>query len=291
MCLFNILGPPELLVDGAFVPWPGEGSFQDTLLIALLTARGKVIPTHVLAQELWGQALPASPANALQAHVSRLRRKLRRIEPDRPAGRLVLVPRVGYRLDALDDEVDAHVFLAGAARLERDAATARPDQVVAAVARTLALWRGPVLGGIVGGPLCQESARLHEEARLRILEIRFDAELALGRHGAVIGELGELVSTPSSFRERYCEQLMTALYRSGRKAEALDFYRLARAQVEDTAGAEPSWGLRDHERAVLEHDAILDGPRRVRPKAASRPALVGTAGHRPSEGGRSFRRR
>ncbi|MFC4031587.1 BTAD domain-containing putative transcriptional regulator [Streptomyces polygonati] len=294
MVLFSILGPLEIYSEKTGTTSPGEGSFQDTLLITLLSARGRVFPAGVLIDELWGQAPPSNPVNALQAHISRLRRKLRGLEPDRPHGRLALMPLSGYRLDVLDEEVDAQLFLAEAAALEREAGTLPPEQVVARVGQALRRWRGPALGGIVGGPICQESARLYEQARLRVLEIRFDAELALGRHGAIIGELTELVIARSSFRERYCEQLMTALYRSGRQAEALEIYRHAREQVGEAAGTGPSRALRDHERAVLEHDSILEAPDTgtVRTLAGSRrrTAAAAAPGHRPSEGGRSFAR-
>ena len=259
MALFNILGPLEVHSAGA--PSRGDGVFQTTLLTALLVGRGKVHSAEALMGELWGLAIPDRPENALQAHISRLRAKLRRLEPERRVGRLALLPAEGYRLDVSDSELDAGVFMAGVQQLRGEVGVCPPARMAARVREALSLWRGPALGGIIGGPICQDGALAYEEARSCALEMCFDAQLALGNHRAIIAQLSELVTAQPAFRERYCGQLMVALYRSGRQTDALDVYRRAREHAMDTRRAGPSPALREFERAVLAQDPGLDSPR------------------------------
>lgn len=269
MVQFSILGPLEVrTTDTAYL---GEGPFQATLLIALIVGRRKVHSADQLMDEVWGQARPSRTDNAFQAHISRLRRKLRRLEPGRPRERLALSRRSGYCLDVAEEELDAGIFLARVESLEKEGDSCPPAQVVARVREALSPWRGPALGGIVGGPICRTGALHYEEARSRALELRFDAELALGNHGGIIGELSELLAAPPGFRERYCVQLMVALYRSGRQADALNVYRRICDRAGDEShsgsgsgsgfGSGPSLALRECERAVLAHDPALDLPR------------------------------
>jgi hypothetical protein len=120
----------------------------------------------------------------------------------------------------------------------------------------VALWRGPVFGGPLGGPICQAAAARYEAARLVAVEMLFDLELRCGRHTEVIPELSELVES-QSLNERFCEQLMVALYRSGRQADALKVYRRMRMRMDTDLGVEPSPTLRKYERAILAHDPAL----------------------------------
>ncbi|MBB4893669.1 DNA-binding SARP family transcriptional activator [Streptomyces olivoverticillatus] len=257
MLEFGVLGP--LVVRSRAESYSAQGPFQATLLISLLVADGR--PVHVcdLVHELWGGGHPARPDNALQAHISRLRRRLERLEPQRPTPRLITRPS-SYQLIVEPGELDGQLFTSAVARLEAEAATHRPQWTVARLREALSLWRGPVFGGIVGGHICQSAAQTFDEARLRAYALLFDAELARGRHSAIIAELRALLTSYSPFHDRFCEQLMTALYRSGRQAEALETYRQTCEQLARIAGRQPSERLRMCEHMVLVQDPALGGP-------------------------------
>lgn len=234
--------------------WPVEvrGTIQRTLLAALLAAGSKSVSVDALVEELWGDHPPARAENALQAHVSRLRRKLHC--GGNTSACLSSLPS-GYRLTVSEEDVDATAFMRelndGRGRPNTDATA-----TVAKLRSAMALWRGPVFGGPLGGPICQAAAARYEAARSVAVEMLFDLELRCGRHTEVIPELSELVES-QSLNERFCEQLMVALYRSGRQTEALDVYRRMRMRLDADLGVEPSPTLRKYERAILVHDPAL----------------------------------
>jgi DNA-binding SARP family transcriptional activator len=198
--------------------------------------RGRVVPAERLAEEMWGGSPPPTVAGTLRAHVSRLRTLL---NPD-----AVLVARGGgYALAAEPGLLDAARFerLAGAGReaLERGEAAAAASRFREA----LGLWRGRALADVTDvGSLAREGARL-EELRLLAVEGRVEADLALGREVEVAGELEVLVAE-HPVRERLWCQLVLALYRSGRQADALAAYRRARAMLAEELGIEPGEELR-----------------------------------------------
>ncbi|MER7399508.1 AfsR/SARP family transcriptional regulator [Streptomyces sp. NPDC000151] len=228
------------------------------LLQALLVSEGKAISHETLMAELWAESAPAGAANALQAHASRLRKKLKVIEPGRVPPRLVCLP-YGYQLLMDGAELDATTFMECAARAERLRGEA-PEKAVALLRRALRLWRGTLCGGSPGGPLAKAAAARYEEHRLRALETLFDSELLLGRHTAALAELRE-AHLANPLRERFCEQLMVALYRSGRQAEALDTCRQTWQCLVEQLGVDPSPSLRRVEHAILVQDPALDrGP-------------------------------
>jgi DNA-binding SARP family transcriptional activator len=243
----RILGPLEVICDGTPV---GLGGPRRRALLALLVTRaGNVVPQERLIDELWGDEPPERVLNVLQTNVSHLRKVL-------PAGRLVTRPP-GYAFEVEPEELDLHRF----ERLLADGrrALADGDAATASIAleQALSLWRGPALADIVGADFARiEAARL-DELRLLALEERLQADLALGRHGEVVAELEALVAQ-HPLRERLRAQLMLALYRSGRQADALAAYREARAALVDQLGIEPGQALRDMEAAVLRQDPALD---------------------------------
>lgn len=249
----------RFLYLGALECWLGHrpveirGTIQRTLLAALLAAGSKPVSVDALVEELWGDNPPARAENALQAHVSRLRRKLRCAGGNTSVS-LSSLPS-GYRLMVSEEDVDATAFMRelndGRGRPNTDATT-----TIAKLRSAVALWRGPVFGGPLGGPICQAAAARYEAARSVAVELLFDLELGCGRHTEVIPELSELVESPS-LNERFCEQLMVALYRSGRQTEALEVYRRMRIRLDADLGVEPSPTLRKYERAVLVHDPAL----------------------------------
>ncbi|MFG2118870.1 BTAD domain-containing putative transcriptional regulator [Streptomyces sp. NPDC048710] len=257
MLKFSILGALQIRT----VSGPAEisGDLQRTLVQTLLISEGQSVSGESLVEEMWGDAVPDNQANALQAHVSRLRRRLRSLEPGRSGSRVTIHPS-GYRLLVTEGELDAAEFV----RTVRQAESASPqdaERTARLLGGALAQWRGPVFGGFAGGTLCQLAGARYEEYRMRAMELRFDAELRLGRHAAVLAELTE-AHTNHPLRERFCEQLMIALYGSGRQADALDVFRRMRRHLDDELGIQPSPALRQVESAILCHDPALAGDAR-----------------------------
>ena len=244
----GLLGTVEVRDGARTVALPRRQ--QRALLAALALRVGEVVSTDRLVADLWGERAPASATGSLQNTVSALRKALGRD--------VVLTQAPGYRL-ALDPEsVDAHRFerLLAAARGADEAARA------SLLSEALALWRGPALADLDEEQFARlEGARL-DELRVAALEERIDADLALGRHSALVGELETLVAA-HPLRERLRGQLMLTLYRCGRQAEALEVYRAARLALADELGLDPSPELQELERRVLRQDPSLAAPAEV----------------------------
>jgi len=214
-----------------------------------------VVPADRLVDHLWGDDPPADAAKALQVHVSRLRRAL---DPDqvlhtRPGGYLLSVERSQFDLARFEERASA-----GARMLAAD----EPAAAREALADSLLLWRGPPLAELAREPFGRGEIERLEELHLVALENRIDADLMLGGHSAVVGELEALVRR-EPLRERLRAQLMLALYRCGRQAQALDAYRSARRALVEELGIEPGKRLQELEQAILRQDASLDLPERV----------------------------
>ena len=249
---FRILGPLEVLVDGQQVPL--GGARQRAVLAILLLHRGEVVSVDRVVDELWGERPPDTATKTVQVYVSRLRKAL---------GEGVLVTRGGgYALEVGADQVDADRFARlareGREALERGDAQAAAEHLSAA----LDLWRGQPLADFAYESFAQsETARL-EEMRLAVLENRVEAELALGRHAALVPELETLVEEHPA-RERLRGQLMLALYRSGRQSDALESYRDAQRALMEELGLEPGPELQQLERAILAQDPAIEAPPRT----------------------------
>jgi DNA-binding SARP family transcriptional activator/CheY-like chemotaxis protein len=251
---FRLLGQVEVWRDGSRVEVGGPK--QRAVLSALLVRAGRVVSLDQLIVDLWPGTPPARAAATVQVFVSNLRRAL---EPDRPRGappRLLVTATPGYVLHAEPGAIDAHEFvrLAGQGRLALD----DEDHELAAdlLARAEALWRGAALADVVDAPFAQAEAARLEELRLACAEDRVDAELALGRHAAVVPELEQRLAA-HPMRERPRAQLMLALYRSGRQADALAVYGEGWRVLSEELGLEPGAPLRELQRAVLCHDPDL----------------------------------
>ena len=250
---FRILGPLEVVDDGRRLPI-GQGR-ESALLALLLLRANEVIAADVLIEELWRGEPPATGAKSLQVYVSRLRKRL---------GADVIATRVpGYSVRVGRDQLDL-------LRFERLVEEARGVEAPAAAAATLrdalSLWRGPPLAEFASEAWAQPEIGRLEELRLAALEDRIDADLALGRHADVVGELEVLVSG-NPYRERLCGQLMLALYRSGRQAEALAAYRDTRRVLDEELGLEPGQELGELERRILAQDERLSAPRALHEEA------------------------
>jgi DNA-binding SARP family transcriptional activator/ABC-type branched-subunit amino acid transport system substrate-binding protein/streptogramin lyase len=262
---FRILGPLEVLDGGR--PVDLGGPKQRALLAALLVRANEVVSQDTLIDDLWGESPPATAPKTLQAYVSRLRKALAGANEAAPSARLETQGH-GYVLRIAPDALDAEVFQR---RLDegRQALT-RDDPKFAAdrLREALALWHGPPLADLAYESFAQpEIARL-EELRLTALEERIDADLALGRERELIGELETLVER-HPLRERLRGQLMLALYRAGRQAEALRVYQDGRRHLAAELGLEPGEPLRRLERQILEQDPELGASAQ-----RTRPALV-----------------
>ena len=252
---FRILGPFEVGRNGEPLEIPAGK--PRALLAVLLLRAGEVVSVDTLVDELWGEQPPATAAKNVQVYVARLRRAL---------GEGVLVTQApGYALRVDPEQFDAARFQA----LVEEARLEEPARAAPRLERALALWRGPPLADFAYEPFAQDEIRRLDDLRLGALEDRVEADLALGRHEAVIGEL-ESLTRAHPLRERLQGLLLLALYRCGRQADALEAYRSTRRRFVEELGVEPSPALRQLERAILEQDPSLEAPARHRPPAPVR---------------------
>jgi DNA-binding SARP family transcriptional activator len=252
MPVFFVLGSMEIQA-GSRVLRP-QGRMIQVLFASLLAERDRFVRADVLAEELWGGTPPAKSDNALQAQVSRLRRLLSQAEPDTGAQRLT-ANASGYRLSVQWAELDVAIFQ-HKVDLIRGRPIVEPRRDAADLREALALWRGPVFGGLIGGPIGETAAIKYEESRTAALEYLYELELAADGHTRIIPELTELVLR-HPLRERFCSLLMVALYRSGRQTDALDAYRSLKRRLDEDLGIEPSPVMRRYEHAILKHDPVL----------------------------------
>jgi YVTN family beta-propeller protein len=241
---FRILGPLEAIAAGRVVPL--GGARQRAFLAVLLLHAGQVVWRDRLIEDIWGDDAPPSAAHSLEVYASALRKGLLSAS----GGGLPAARAGGYVLQIEPKRIDAVRFEAlvadGRDRLAAGDAAAASERLGTA----LAMWRGPALGEFAYEAFAQaETARL-EELRLGAVEDRIDADLLLGRHAEVVGELRGLLSA-HPLRERLIGEAMLALYRTGRQAEALEVYGAARRRLAEELGIDPSPELRALETAVL----------------------------------------
>ena len=255
---FLVLGPLDVRLDGAALD-VGPRKQRAVLALLLLNAN-RVVSTDRLIDELWGETPPDTARSALQVYVARLRKILG------ADGAVIRTTAPGYVLEvengALD--VDRFVSLRAQAGAAADAG-ARADLLHAA----LDLWRDAPLADLDTEPFAAAASRHLEELRLGALEERIEADLDLGRHATLVPELEALVAE-HPYRERFRAQLMLALYRSGRQADALAAFAAARRELAGGLGLEPGPELRALQRAVLEQDPALAPPPHEAPRPAER---------------------
>ena len=244
---YRVLGPLEVLDGGRSVPL--AGAKQRALLALLLVHANHVLSRDRLVDELWGDEPPDTAVQSLQVYVSRLRKLL-------PSDTLLTRPP-GYLLEVEPSQLDLRSFELLLADGREALARGDPARASRVLHEALDLWRGPALAEFAFEPFAQAEIGRLEDLRLAAVEERVEADLALGRHADLIGELEALIAE-HPYRERLRGQLMRALYRSGRQAEALDAYRDARSALVDQLGIEPSAELQQLERAILTQDTELD---------------------------------
>ncbi|MGH4028482.1 BTAD domain-containing putative transcriptional regulator [Actinomycetota bacterium Odt1-20B] len=241
---FKILGPVSAELDGRQVAL--DGAKQRTALAALLLAHGQVITDERLTTLLWGWEPPATSTNQLYTYMSRLRTRLRtRLGPDHGLER----QGAGYRLELATATLDWDSFRTLTAEARTDLAATRYTAAESKLATALALWHGPALSGVTEQLTTAEGPHL-EEARLAATEHHTEAALALGRHTELVPALTAQVAR-HPVREVLRGQLMTALYRCGRQADALTAYEEGRTVLADELGIDPGPGLRALHQEIL----------------------------------------
>ncbi|MDN0197926.1 AfsR/SARP family transcriptional regulator [Streptomyces sp. S.PNR 29] len=273
---FRILGPVEIQDEHTGVRILPTGAKQRALLGALVVKAGHDVSVHRLIDELWGGHPPANAANALQAHVARLRRRLPRAGG--AAGgphEWIATGSLGYVLHLGAAQIDAQRFHSLMAQ-GRQTAGRDPGRAAELLRQALSLWRGPALEGSAYGDICAAEAAQLEEHRVTAWEMLYDALLRAGRHGEVTGELEEL-TCDHPLRERFYELLMVALYRCGRQAEALSVYERARKRLVHELGVEPGPALRSRMEAILHQDPALALPDASAALAAGQEGGAGPA--------------
>lgn len=250
---FRILGPLEIYVNGRVNRL--ESAMPRALLAALLTGDGEPLSKSELFDELWDDVPPKGPDNALYRLVARLRKILDTSTPGARLSDRLVTRSPGYALEIEPAELDAHRFTA----LVAEARQVAPDDPLRARAlfdRGLALWRGRAMQDVSGGRISRAAASRLDEARLAAIEGRVDVGMAAGLYVEVISETKELIIL-HPWRERFYEQLMVALYRSGRQAESIEVYHRLRERLSDELGLEPSAAVRNRMHAILKQDASL----------------------------------
>jgi predicted ATPase/DNA-binding SARP family transcriptional activator/Tfp pilus assembly protein PilF len=253
----RLLGRLEVVRDGATIQI--AGSKRRALLACLALRVNEPVSADFLIDALWGESPPATARASLHNMVARLRRML--------GGDVVVATAAGYELAVDAESIDVHRFelFVRAAREEE------PRERAVDLRRALSLWRGAALADFVCEPFAQSEAARLEELRLTALEERIDADLALGRGAELVAEVEALVEG-NPLRERLRGQLMLALYRAGRQAEALAAYQDARRTLVDELGIEPSPALRELEQAILRQDEAVAAGDYLRELRSARPA-------------------
>lgn len=242
--LVHVLGPLRVAVKG--VPVPLGGRRTHIILAVLALEANWSVQLDRLVDSVWGSAPPASARTQVRICVSMMRRAF----AEAGAPELIETQHSGYRLRLTDADLDAAVFDARVRRARALTAEGLVAEAAGELRGALSLWSGPALAGL-SSPAVESRARRLEEARLRAVEERVRLELSLGRHEDLIGELFELTAE-HPFREQLHAQLMLALYRSRRTAEALAVYRRLRATLVGELGIEPGPELSALEQSILQ---------------------------------------
>ncbi|MEJ8634728.1 AfsR/SARP family transcriptional regulator [Streptomyces sp. MS2.AVA.5] len=263
---FRILGAPELYDEKRHRRIPLTSPKQRMLLGALLARANSPVPRERLVRELWGALPPKKARNTLNAHVSGLRKALTEAEPERATTPRLVAHACGYLLQARRTEMDSGQFCLAVDQAQR-MCRIDPQSAYATLRGALGLWRGTALEGGPHGPVCAALVARLEEERQQALEILFDSALRTGRHRRIIPELEE-VTAAHPLRERFHDQLMLALCRSGRGGEAIGVYTRARHRLTAEHGHTPLLSARLEQISV--QSPVLYGAEAETPDARTR---------------------
>jgi DNA-binding SARP family transcriptional activator len=273
---FNVLGPLEALSADAVVPLGGFN--QRATLGALLLRANTVVATSHLVKALWDEDPPVTARKMLQNAVSGLRTVL----ADHADGTTALLTHApGYVLRVEPQDVDLLRFQELVDQGRTASAAAEWEDAETALRSALALWRGPALADLRESGIGWADLTTLENARLSALEDYAEAQLAVGRHVAVVNDLEQIVADADIPRERMCRQLMLALYRCGRQVDALTVYRRNRAALAEKLGLDPGRELQELERAILSHDPGLAAPADRAAIEVAGPQTAGAGPRRP----------
>jgi DNA-binding SARP family transcriptional activator len=248
----GLLGPTEISSRDYRFRLPGLKS--RTLLAVLAINAGRTMSAEQLIDELWLDSPPKNAKNSLHVHVLRLRKLIDGQLGGSVARDLVQTSTSGYCLDVRPEAVDVHSFSRLVSRAHEVERTNR-GEAVRLFTEALELWRGSALQDVDESITCRLTALALEETRLGALEGLFEAKLALGLHRTIVAHL-EQCTAQYPLRERFCEQLMRALYRCGRQTDAIDAYQRTRRRLVSDFGLEPGEGIRSRLQEILQQIAI-----------------------------------
>ena len=249
----RLLGPLQVIEESVSIDIPGEK--LRTIMATLALTPGTPVLAVDLLDELWGDRLPKTAENSLQSHIARLRRILAK-QTGKPSARdLIRTSYSGYLLDVDPEDVDA-LWFTQAVEVASQYADVDSARVIKLLTEAFDIWRGPALLDAGNGMACRIAYARLEETKLTGRELFIDAHLKLGRHQQVIPELEQLL-TQHPLRERFCEQLMTALYRAGRQADAISAYRRVQHNLSVELGIDPGPGMRRKFEEVLQQEENL----------------------------------
>lgn len=266
----KLLGSLEAWHDGVSI-LPTAGKPRQVLALLAICA-GEVVPVSALIDELWGDGTaPRSAIQVVQTYILRLRQGIDNAGQAGSAKHILTTRQGGYLLDVPHGDIDAHRFHKLALNGEQALESGDHHSAARQLGAALECWRGPALVDVrVGTRLGIEVERLNQ-SRLSVLESRIDADLRLGRHHKLLGELAELTAR-YPLHEKLCEQYMTALYRCGCKWRALEIFQRLRQRLVDELGIEPSGRVRSLQYAILNSDLTpleTAAPRRRVPLGAA----------------------
>ncbi|MGP3917898.1 AfsR/SARP family transcriptional regulator [Nonomuraea sp. 10N515B] len=241
---------------GALTAMNGEREFTPRtpkvcqVLALLLSRANRIVGFESLIEELWGEDPPKTAQSTAQTYIYQLRKVLERERLATPAGELLVTKPFGYVLQVDGDQLDAYAFQRMLAEGRKALAEGRYLEASRQLGRALDLWTGPPLANVSQGSLLRAYGVHREEERLRAVELRIQADVLLGRHRELVGELKALAAT-YPHNEWFHAQLISALCRSGRRSEALHAYRNVRSILNQDLGIDPSRELQDLHQAIL----------------------------------------
>ncbi|GAA4041232.1 AfsR/SARP family transcriptional regulator [Streptomyces shaanxiensis] len=267
----SLLGPFEIVTDDNRTFAPNAPKLCQILTVTALQPR-EAVATGTLIRELWGEDAPAAATRTLQTHVYHARRMLSDMQVTAPGRQLLATQAPGYRIDVKDEEVDASRFERFVQRAQRKLVEGELHRAAEDLKQAMSLWRGPVFSNVPAGDvLVGEAARL-EELKIRALELRAETELRLGRHREFLPELRSLVNS-HPLHEWLHGQLITALHRAGRRAEALQAYQNLYRILKRELGLAPSVELQRLQAQILSA-AGPEAPLPLRLRIDHRPGTV-----------------
>ncbi|MER5772004.1 AfsR/SARP family transcriptional regulator [Streptomyces sp. NPDC001985] len=257
----RLLGPLSIRVNGKNMtptaPKPRR------VLALLATSANQVVRNEQLIEEVWESRPPRSVTTTLQTYVYQLRKSLDlAIAPERSGLRPESALRTfvgGYMLTLPEGALDSQVFERLAQRGRVQLTAGRVHEAARTLQEALELWQGPAMVDVNPGPVLLSEALRLEEIRKSVLDLRIDADLRLGRHHELLAELIKLVAAQPT-HEGFQAKLMVALYRAGRRSEALQTYQRARQRLVDELGVDPSATLQRLQRAILAGELETTSP-------------------------------